>query len=599
MEYNKRILTEIDVRDKVVFLRTDFNVPIVNGSITSTKRIDLTLPTIKYLLDKRAKIVILSHLGRPQNQEDIQSGDFTLKPVAKVLSEKLSAYTNQVIFINKNRGVSIEKKIKELKSGDILVLENTRFQDINSLGFSNFESGCDDDLSKYWANLCDVFINDAFGAAHRKHASNYGIAKYAKESAIGFLMEQEISKITKIIDNPIRPMTVIFGGAKVSDKIKAVESALNIADKVIISGGMAYTFLRALGYNMGNAKIEMQYFGLVKKLFEEYKDKIIVSSDFMCAKTFSNEYPIYKNRAEGLVGLYGLDIGRNSIKEFTNTINKSNSIIWNGPMGVTEFSNFGLGTKLIAEAIYKRTKLGAYTIIGGGDSAAAAEKLGQTDAFTWISSGGGATLTLIEKAGLISLEPIPESKLYKKEIKQEKLLLNPELQEEYIKIHPTYFKTFKNVEFKKQITKEEIFSLANANIKADENKEPINYLSKSSNVEYDILKAAKPSSFDLGQEDLLAIYDVDPIIEQQVVVKKPGTSIEELERLARLKKKSISASGLKIRALIKEKNMEMALINKIKNSASTNKEDNQKVEENSKSKKETPTKVKKTKVADK
>lgn len=584
MQCNKKLVTEVNVREKVVFLRVDFNVPIVNGEITSTKRIDLALPTIKYLLDQKAKIVILSHLGRPKSQNDINSGNFSLKPVAKVLSEKLSSYVNQVIFVNRNKGFAVEQKIRELKPSDILFLENTRFNDISAVGISNFESDCDEDLAQYWAKLCDVFINDAFGAAHRKHASTYGIAKYAKEKAIGFLMAQEISNISKVLNNPIKPMTIIFGGAKVSDKIKAVKSAIEIADKVIISGGMAYTFLKALGYNMGNSNVEPQYFELVKGLYKENKDKIIISSDFMCSKTFSNEYPIYKTRADGLAGLYGLDIGKKSIEEFSKVVKESNSIIWNGPMGVTEFPNFEIGTRAIAEEIYRRTKLGAYTIIGGGDSAAAAEKLGQANAFSWISTGGGATLSLIENKKLVAIEPIEESKIAKKQMNVEKYVLDPKYQEEYIRTHSQYFATFKPIELKKTISRTELIELANANIKEDKNKQPIDYLKKTTKVENDIIKPANPYDFDLGQEDPLAIYDsgapiIEPVVETVVVKKPTGTSLEELERLARLKKKSISASGLKIRALIKEKNMEMELINKIKNSSTTSKSETTEKEE--------------------
>lgn len=425
MVYNKRILNELDLSEKVVFLRLDLNVPVDNGQITSYKRINSTLPTIKYLLDNNAKIVILSHFGRPQTIGDIKSGKFSLEIVARALAAKIGKLANEISFISESKGPEVEEKIASLTPKSILVLENTRFNDIGEDGsLINLESGCDEELSKYWASLCDVFVNDAYGAAHRKHASTYGIGKYQENNAIGFLMNEELKQLTKIVNNPIRPLAVIFGGAKVSDKSKAVEATLRTADKVIISGGMAYTFLAAQGYDMGLSKVENDFLDEAKRLLAQYPEKLVISSDFLCSPTFSDTEPVYRTKEEGLEGYMGLDIGEKSVKEFESVINSCNSILWNGPMGVTEFSHYTKGTNQICDAIAERTELGAFTVIGGGDSAAAAEKLGKQDSFSWISTGGGASLVLIEGKELMGIASIQESLKKKIIVKQKRKIID-------------------------------------------------------------------------------------------------------------------------------------------------------------------------------
>lgn len=409
MNYSKlRTVNKLNVKDKIVFLRLDLNVPIVKSKITSFKRINATIPTIKYLLEKNAKVVILSHFGRPKTKDDLKSGKFSLKPVSKALFERISEFANKCTFISKNKGEEVEQAINSMSNKDVLLLENTRFNDIDAKNgkLINLESGCDENLSKYWANLSDVFVNDAFGAAHRKHASTYGIAKYNKKNAIGFLMKEELDVLTSIQKNSKAPFVVIFGGAKISDKLKAVKAVIENADKVIISGGMAYTFVAAQGFDVGSSMVETSMIPIAKELMVTYKDKIAISTDFMCAPKFANIKPVYKTQEDGLGKLMGLDIGKNSIAKFKRIIKTANTVLWNGPMGVTEFSYYENGTNKICEAIAERTANGAFTVIGGGDSAAAAEKLNKESSFSFISTGGGASLRLIEGSDLDALSSI-------------------------------------------------------------------------------------------------------------------------------------------------------------------------------------------------
>lgn len=414
MNYKKKFrLEKTNVKNKVVFLRLDLNVPVVNDEITSTKRIDAAIPTINYLLEHGAKVVILSHFRRIKTLDDVVSGKNSLYLVAKELANKLVGKTNKLTFIGDNKGRVVESEINNMNPGEVIVLENTRYNDVDENGhLINLESGCDQELSKYWASLCDVFCNDAFGAAHRKHASTYGIGEFAKKSCIGFLMVKEIETLSNVIDNPTSPFLVIFGGAKVSDKLKAVENVIDKADKVIISGGMAYTFVAAQGYDVGLSLVEQNMIPVARELMDKYPEKLSISCDFMCSPEFANIEPEYRTQEEGLEGLMGLDIGKKSIEKFVKDINEANIILWNGPMGVTEFSEYAKGTNDICNAIAQRTKIGAYTVIGGGDSAAAAEKLGKQDSFSFISTGGGASLALIEGKELEGIASIKDKKWY-------------------------------------------------------------------------------------------------------------------------------------------------------------------------------------------
>lgn len=407
MKYNKVLWNEVDVKNKVVFLRLDLNVPVIDGKITSTKRIDESIPTIDYLVKQGAKIVILSHMGRVKVGYDKKSELLSLEIVAEKIAEiMLPKGATSVTFVGQNKGPVVEELISELKPGGILILENTRYNDIYMGEQVNYESNKNPDLSKYWAGLCDVFIDDAYGTAHRDHASTAGIAEYNKNNAIGILMQEELTHLSKAIDDAVAPFVVIFGGAKVSDKLKAVESCLKKADKVIISGGMAYTFLKAKGYDMGKSNVENDLIDVAKDLMKRYPDKIVISTDFLCSPEFADIKPVYRTAEQGLAGYMGLDIGDKSIADFKKIIADANTILWNGPMGVTEFSYYGNGTAEICKAIAERTKKGAYTVIGGGDSAAAAEKLGMEDSFSWISTGGGASLKMIEGSQLPALIPI-------------------------------------------------------------------------------------------------------------------------------------------------------------------------------------------------
>ncbi len=409
MEFNKTMVTDIDVANKVVFLRLDLNVPVIDGKITSFKRINSALPTIKYLLDHDAKVVILSHMGRPKSADDVASGKYSLRPVAEDLAKKLSADCNSIAFSPDNTGPVVETYIKEMKPRDVLILENTRYNDVLADGsYLPTESANSEYLAKYWADLCDVFVNDAFGAAHRKHASTDGIASRKEVNAIGFLMETELQNLNFAIKNGKKPLTVIFGGAKISDKLKAITQLAPIADHLIIGGGMAYTFCKAMGYNVGTSMVEDSMIPAVKELLVKYKDKLTISSDFECAKEFANTEPVYRTIEEGLNGLMGLDIGPKSIEAFKAIIAKSNTIVWNGPMGVTEFSHYATGTNEICEAIAERTEAGSFTVIGGGDSAAAAEKLGKETCFSFISTGGGASLKFLEGSNLEGIASIKD-----------------------------------------------------------------------------------------------------------------------------------------------------------------------------------------------
>ncbi|GAA5414737.1 phosphoglycerate kinase [Ureaplasma ceti] len=407
MQYNKILVNQLYVENKVVFLRLDLNVPVMNGKITSFKRIDATIPTIEYLLEKNAKVVILSHMGRVKKLEDVTSGKLSLEIVARELAKKLYGKANQVSFIGANKGKVVEESISEMKSRDVIVLENTRFNDIDLEGNKiNLESGNDEELAKYWAGLCDAFVNDAFGAAHRQHASTFGIGKFQKNNAIGFLMQKELETLSEVTDEPKKPFVVLFGGAKVSDKLKAVRSVIEKADKVIISGGMAYTFAAAKGFDVGLSLVEKDMIPTAQELMAEYADKLSISCDFECSPQFENIEPTYRTQEEGMKGLMGLDIGPKSIELFKNDIATAQTVLWNGPMGVTEFSYYEKGTNEICNAIAERTEQGAFTVIGGGDSAAAAEKLGKQDSFSFISTGGGASLTLIEGSDLMGIASI-------------------------------------------------------------------------------------------------------------------------------------------------------------------------------------------------
>ena len=381
----KKVVTDLDVAGKKVLVRADFNVPMKDGAITNDNRIVQALPTINYLIENNAKVILFSHLGKVKTEED--KAKLSLKPVADRLAELLG---KEVTFVPETRGEALEAAVAALKDGDVLVFENTRFEDVDG----KKESKNDPELGKYWASLGDLFVNDAFGTAHRAHASNVGIASNL-ESAAGFLMEKEIKFIGGAVDEPARPFVAILGGAKVSDKIGVIKHLLNKADKVLIGGGMAYTFMKAQGLEIGKSLLEADKVELAKELLESAGDKLILPIDAKMAHEFGNdvEITIAKNE-EFPADQMALDIGPASVELFAKELEGAKTVVWNGPMGVFELSNFAQGTIGVCEAIAKLSD--AVTIIGGGDSAAAAMQLGFADDFTHISTGGGASLEYLE-----------------------------------------------------------------------------------------------------------------------------------------------------------------------------------------------------------
>ncbi|EMD2041587.1 phosphoglycerate kinase [Listeria monocytogenes] len=381
----KKVVTDLDLKDKKVLVRVDFNVPMKDGKITNDNRIVAALPTIEYILEQNGKAILFSHLGKVKTEEDKEGK--SLRPVAARLSELLG---KEVKFVPTTRGPELEKAIDELKDGEVLLFENTRFEDIDG----KKESKNDPELGKYWASLGDVFVNDAFGTAHRAHASNVGIASNL-ESAAGFLMEKEIKFIGGVVDNPARPLVAILGGAKVSDKIGVIENLLIKADKVLVGGGMTFTFMAAQGQEIGKSLLEADKVELAKGLLEKAGDKLVLPVDAVVSKEFSNDAPFHTVSADSIpADEMGLDIGQATIDLFTKELQGAKTVVWNGPMGVFELSNFAKGTIGVCEAIANLTD--ATTIIGGGDSAAAAMDLGFADKFTHISTGGGASLEYLE-----------------------------------------------------------------------------------------------------------------------------------------------------------------------------------------------------------
>lgn len=381
----KKVVTDLNLKDKKVLVRVDFNVPMKDGKITNDNRIVAALPTIEYILEQNGKAILFSHLGKVKTEEDKEGK--SLRPVAARLSELLG---KEVKFVPTTRGPELEKAIDELKDGEVLLFENTRFEDIDG----KKESKNDPELGKYWASLGDVFVNDAFGTAHRAHASNVGIASNL-ESAAGFLMEKEIKFIGGVVDNPARPLVAILGGAKVSDKIGVIENLLTKADKVLVGGGMTFTFMAAQGQEIGKSLLEADKVELAKGLLEKAGDKLVLPVDAVVSKEFSNDAPFHTVSADSIpADEMGLDIGQATIDLFTKELQGAKTVVWNGPMGVFELSNFAKGTIGVCEAIANLTD--ATTIIGGGDSAAAAMDLGFADKFTHISTGGGASLEYLE-----------------------------------------------------------------------------------------------------------------------------------------------------------------------------------------------------------
>lgn len=391
----KKIVSDLDLKGKVVLERADFNVPIKDGEITNDNRIVQALPTIKYIIEQGGKLVLFSHLGKVKEESDKER--LSLKPVAENLSKKLG---KEVIFVPETRGEKLETAIENLNEGAVLLVENTRFEDLDG----KKESKNDPELGKYWASLGDVFVNDAFGTAHREHASNVGISTHL-ETAAGYLMEKEIKFIGGVVNDPQKPVVAILGGAKVSDKINVIKNLVNIADKILIGGGMAYTFIKAQGKEIGLSLLEEDKIDFAKDLLENNGDQIVLPVDCKIAKEFSNDAKITEVSINEIPSdQEAMDIGPKTVELFNKELQGAHTVVWNGPMGVFEFSNFAKGTIGVCESIAKLED--ATTIIGGGDSAAAAISLGFEDDFTHISTGGGASLEYLEGKELPGIKAI-------------------------------------------------------------------------------------------------------------------------------------------------------------------------------------------------
>ncbi|KPJ21768.1 phosphoglycerate kinase [Streptococcus phocae] len=395
----KMTVKDLDLKGKKVLVRVDFNVPLKDGVITNDNRISAALPTIKYIVEQGGRAILFSHLGRVKEEAD-KDGK-SLAPVAKSLSEKLG---QEVVFPGATRGSELEDAINALKDGDVLLVENTRFEDVDG----KKESKNDADLGKYWASLGDgIFVNDAFGTAHRAHASNVGISANVDKAVAGFLLENEIAYIKEAVETPERPFVAILGGSKVSDKIGVIENLLDKADKVLIGGGMTYTFYKAQGIEIGNSLVEEDKIEIAKDLLEKANGKLILPVDSKEADAFAGYTEVRDTEGEAVSeGFLGLDIGSKSIAKFDEALTGAKTVVWNGPMGVFENPDFQAGTIGVMDAIIKQP--GVKSIIGGGDSAAAAINLGRADKFSWISTGGGASMELLEGKELPGLSALTE-----------------------------------------------------------------------------------------------------------------------------------------------------------------------------------------------
>ena len=395
----KKTIDDLKLKGKKVLLRVDFNVPIKDNIIQSDKRIKAVIPTIKKIIKEGGKLIIFSHFGRIKSEEDKIKNN--LKPVSEALAKLIN---KKVKFIDQTRGKLLETAIEQMKEKEIIMVQNTRYEDLNNKA----ESQNDQELGKYWASLGEIFINDAFGTSHRTHASNVGIPNNIAFSGVGYLVQEELDMFSKALKNPIRPFVAIVGGAKVSDKILVIENLLKKADKILIGGGMAYTFLKAAGYEMGNSMVEKEYVNFAKKILKKGKEKIVLPVDHAISFSFANNKRKTTNGVDIPKGFMGLDIGDKSIKIYQKILEKAKTIVWNGPFGVAEFSNFKKGTFLIAKTISEQK--GVFSIIGGGDSASIAINLGFENKFTHISTGGGASLQYMEGKKLPGIEVIQNIK---------------------------------------------------------------------------------------------------------------------------------------------------------------------------------------------
>lgn len=388
-----KTIKDVNLENKKVLIRCDFNVPMKEGKIVDDTRITAALPTIQYALDNNAKVILFSHLGRVKEEADLTKNN--LAPVAKRLEELLN---KAVTFIDETRGKKLETAIANMNNKDIILVQNTRYEDLDG----KKESKNDPELGAYWASLGDIFVNDAFGTIHRAHASNVGIASNI-ESCIGFLIEKELAAL-KELDNPAHPFVVVLGGAKVADKIGVIENLVKKADKILIGGGMAFTFLKAEGYEIGNSLLDEENIEFCKKIVEEYPEKIVLPVDAAVTTEYSeNEEYKVKDINNLEYNEMGLDIGPNTEKLFENYLKEANIAVWNGPLGVYEFEKYKQGTNHILKFVVDNN---IKIILGGGDIVAAASTAGYKDKVYHASTGGGATLEYLEGKTLPGLEAI-------------------------------------------------------------------------------------------------------------------------------------------------------------------------------------------------
>ena len=383
---NKKNIDNIDVKGKKVLVRCDFNVPVQNGEITDDNRIRAALPTIKKLMEKGGRVILCSHMGKPKGEV---KKELSLYPVAQRLTQLLG---KEVVFAPDDNvvGENAKKAVSNMNDGDVVLLENTRFRPEETKNEDNF--------SKELASLADIFVNDAFGSSHRAHCSTVGVTKFVKESAVGYLMEKEIEYLGNAVNNPVRPFAALLGGAKVADKINVINNLLDKVDILIIGGGMAYTFLKAQGYNVGNSILDAErvpYASDMIKKAAEKGVKLLLPVDTVIVQEFKNDTPFKTVDADKIPdGWEGVDIGEKTRELFASALKDAKTVVWNGPMGVFEFSNFAAGTVAVAKALSQLND--AVTIIGGGDSAAAVNQLGFGDKMSHISTGGGASLEFLE-----------------------------------------------------------------------------------------------------------------------------------------------------------------------------------------------------------
>ena len=394
---NKKTIEDINVTGKRVLVRCDFNVPLQNGVITDENRLVGALPTIKYLIEKGAKVILCSHLGKPKGEP---KPELSLAPVAKRLSEMLG---QEVVFAADDNvvGENAKSAVANMKDGDVVLLQNTRYRKEETKNEENY--------SKELASLADVFVNDAFGTAHRAHCSTVGAGQFLQERACGYLIQKELKFLGQAVSNPVRPFTAILGGSKVSDKIAVINQLLEKVDNLIIGGGMAYTFLKAQGYEIGNSLLEADKVDYAKEMLakaEEKGVKLYLPVDSKAANKFAADAEVLVTEDQNIPeGYLGLDIGPKSVEKFVDVVKNSKTIVWNGPMGVFEFEAFAGGTLAIAKAMADLED--ATTVIGGGDSAAAVNQLGFGDKMTHVSTGGGASLEFLEGKelpGIVALD---------------------------------------------------------------------------------------------------------------------------------------------------------------------------------------------------